>query len=137
MKEKSRWIFKLIKALSVIGVAVILFGFVAIQVVSDLPGDRISNVKTGVRSINAKAWSYYLDTGHFPESIEDLLSNRHKLTNWKGPYIIELQSKDPWGRRYMLRRPGLHGEIDVFSLGADGLVGGAENNSDIGNWESK
>ena len=135
MKTKSRRWFKLIEVLAALGFSGILFGFVASQVVSDLPS-KISNVKTGVRSINAKAWSYYLDTGHLPESIQDLLSNTRKLKNWKGPYIIELQSKDPWGRRYMLRTPGLHSEIDVFSLGADGLVGGVELNSDIGNWES-
>ena len=137
MRVKSRWIFKLIKALAIVGVAVGSFGFVAFQVVSDVPRDRISNVKAGVRSINAKASSYYLDTGHVPESIEDLLSNTHKLADWKGPYVTELQSKDPWGRRYILRTPGLHGEIDVVSLGADGLVGGVGANSDIGNWESK
>jgi general secretion pathway protein G len=137
MKAKTLWIFKLFKALAIVGVAIGSFGFVAIQVVSDVPRDSISNVKTGIRSINAKASSYYLDTGHFPASIDDLLINGRKLTGWNGPYIIEQQSKDTWGRRYILRSPGLHGEIDVISLGADGLVGGVDANADIGNWESK
>ena len=136
MKTMSQHFFKIIRILVVIGVAGILFGFIAFKVESDSRKEMpSSNVKTGVRSISAKASSYYLDTGHAPESLEDLLSNTRKLKNWKGPYIIELQGKDPWGRRYMLRTPGLHSEIDVFSLGADGLVGGVEANADIGNWQ--
>ena len=30
--------------------------------------------------------------------------------------------------------PGLHGEIDVFSFGADGASGGEGNDADIGSW---
>ncbi len=137
MKNKASHLFKLIRVLAAIGVAGALLGFVAIQVVSD-PKKEIrsgGSVNTGVRSINAKASSFYLDTGHFPASIEDLLSNARKLTNWNGPYVTEQQSIDPWGRRYILRTPGLHGDVDVISLGADGLVGGAGANSDLGNWK--
>ena len=137
MKATPRWIIKLVKALAIVGVTVGSFGFVAIQVVSDLPRDRISNVKTGVRSINAKASSYYLDTGKLPETIDELLTNTSQLPGWRGPYITEQQSKDRWGHRYIINTPGLHGELDVISLGADGLVGGVGANSDIGNWESK
>ena len=137
MKNKAWHLFKLIRVLAAIGVAGALLGFVAIQVVSD-PKKEIrsdGSVKTGVRSINAKASSFYLDTGHFPASIEDLLSNARKLTNWNGPYVTEQQSMDPWGRHYILRTPGLHGEIDVVSLGADGRVGGVDADADIGNWQ--
>lgn len=98
---------------------------------------KARNAQTGVRSVAAKSSSYYSDTAHQPESIADLLSNRRQLLGWKGPYITEQQGQDPWRRDYIIRTPGLHGALDVISLGADGLVGGAENNSDIGNWESK
>ena len=98
---------------------------------------KAKNAQTGVRSIAAKSSSYFSDTTHQPESIADLLSNRRQLSGWKGPYITEQQKKDPWGRDYIIRAPGLHGALDVISLGADGLVGGVELNSDIGNWESK
>ena len=98
---------------------------------------KARNAQTGVRSIAAKSSSYYSDTTHQPESIADLLSNRRQLSGWKGPYITEQQKKDPWGHDYIIRTPGLHGALDVISLGADGLVGGTEKNSDIGNWESK
>ena len=98
---------------------------------------KAKNAQTGVRSIAAKSSLYYSDTAQQPESTADLLGNSRQLSGWKGPYISEQQSKDPWGRRYILRTPGLHSAIDVISLGADGLVGGVGANSDIGNWESK
>jgi general secretion pathway protein G len=42
--------------------------------------------------------------------------------------------KDPWGNSYQYLNPGLHGEIDLFSLGADGAPGGEGNDADIGSW---
>jgi len=55
--------------------------------------------------------------------------------NWqKGGYLKKLQ-KDPWGREYLYLSPGEHGEIDIFSYGADGVEGGEGSGSDIGNWQ--
>ena len=124
----------------------VAFGFLAVMLMFiDLAPSGVfgcgkakaTNARTGVRLLAARSTSYFSDTTHQPESIADLLSNRRQLSGWKGPYIIEQQKKDPWGRDYIIRTPGLHSALDVISLGADGLVGGAENNSDIGNWESK
>ena len=53
--------------------------------------------------------------------------------NWKGPYLDRLP-KDPWNQPYQYQQPGQHGEIDVFSYGADGRPGGEGENADIGNW---
>ena len=134
MKAKSNWIFKLFKALAIVGVAVGSFGFVALQVVSD-PHTRASHDQTGVRSIFAKASAYILDTGQAPKSLEDLLSNARQLKGWKGPYLTEFQARNPWGHHYLIQSPGLHSELDVISLGADGLVGGVDANADIGTWQ--
>ena len=43
--------------------------------------------------------------------------------------------KDPWGQPYQYANPGLHGEIDVFSFGADGKAGGEGNDADVGSWQ--
>ena len=42
---------------------------------------------------------------------------------------------DPWGRPYQYLNPGVKGEIDVFSFGADGAAGGEAHNADIGSWQ--
>ena len=42
--------------------------------------------------------------------------------------------KDPWGRDYVYRSPGEHGEFDLVSLGRDGRVGGEGEDGDITSW---
>ena len=54
--------------------------------------------------------------------------------NWKTGGYLERLPKDPWGGDYQYLNPGVHGEIDVFSLGADKAPGGEGNNADIGSW---
>ena len=56
-------------------------------------------------------------------------------SGWKtGRYLHKLP-KGPWGNLYLYLSPGIKGEIDVFSLGADGQTGGTGNDADIGSWE--
>ena len=52
-----------------------------------------------------------------------------------GGYLESLP-KDPWGNIYQYSSPGTHGEIDVYSFGADGKLGGTGLDADIGNWQS-
>ena len=54
--------------------------------------------------------------------------------NWKANGYLERLPKDPWGTPYQYLNPGLRGEIDVFSFGADGQPGGAGFDADIGSW---
>jgi len=53
--------------------------------------------------------------------------------NWK-PYLEKLPN-DPWARPYQYLNPGIKGEIDVMSLGADGQAGGEGKNADLGSWQ--
>jgi len=55
--------------------------------------------------------------------------------NWKPGGYLERLPKDPWGRQYQYLSPGLKGEVDVFSFGADGQTGGSGVDSDIGSWD--
>ena len=54
--------------------------------------------------------------------------------HWKAGGYVERLPKDPWGHPYQYLNPGLRGEIDVFSLGADRAPGGEGNAADIGSW---
>ncbi|WP_310633425.1 type II secretion system major pseudopilin GspG, partial [Paraburkholderia sp.] len=55
--------------------------------------------------------------------------------NWKDGGYLERLPNDPWGNPYQYLNPGVHGEIDVFSYGADGKPGGAGNDADVGSWQ--
>ncbi|AEC19676.1 hypothetical protein PT7_1136 [Pusillimonas sp. T7-7] len=80
---------------------------------------------------------YRLDHGRYPaaeQGLEALLGNDQSgQASGKRSYMDHLPN-DPWGTPYQYLNPGVHGEIDVFSLGADGQAGGEGNDIDIGSW---
>ena len=53
---------------------------------------------------------------------------------WDGPYLKKALPPDPWGKPYMYRSPGEHGEFDIYSYGKDGQAGGSNENVDIVSW---
>jgi len=57
--------------------------------------------------------------------------------NWQDGGYLTTMPKDPWGRDYLYLSPGENGDIDVYTLGADGQTGGENENADIGNWEER
>ena len=54
--------------------------------------------------------------------------------HWQEGGYLDKLPKDPWGKPYQYLRPGQHGDIDIYSLGADGQPGGESVDADIGNW---
>jgi general secretion pathway protein G len=82
---------------------------------------------------------YKLDNQRYPTTEQGLQALFTKptigpnATEWKGPYIDKIPT-DPWGNSYHYQSPGTHGEIDVFSFGADGKSGGTGDDADIGSW---
>ena len=53
---------------------------------------------------------------------------------WQGPYLAKAVPPDPWGRAYLYRAPGQHGEYDLQSLGRDGAPGGDGDKADLNSW---
>jgi general secretion pathway protein G len=81
---------------------------------------------------------YRLDNSRYPTTEQGLQAlvvrptGGPLPTNWKS--YLEKLPNDPWGRPYQYLSPGVRGEIDVFSLGADGQAGGTGVEADIGSW---
>ena len=100
---------------------------------------RVSAAKTDVSNLMQSLKLYKLDNQRFPTAEQGLGALVAKPTtgpapiNWK-PYLDKLPN-DPWGNPYQYLNPGIKGEVDVMSLGADGQVGGEGKNSDIGSWQ--
>jgi general secretion pathway protein G len=84
---------------------------------------------------------YRLDNGFYPTTDQGLAALVQRPTtnpapgNWKQGGYLERLPKDPWGSDYQYLQPGVRGEVDVFSLGADRARGGEGNGADIGNWD--
>ncbi len=83
---------------------------------------------------------YKKDTGQYPSTaagLNALKSNVDNVQNWAGPYILEHLgiATDPWGHRFHYESPWQHGTFDLYSYGADGLLGGTGENRDITSWD--
>ena len=83
--------------------------------------------------------NFKLDTGVFPTTEQGLQALRVAPENqpqWAGPYLTKDIPMDPWGRPYLYKYPGEHGdEPDIISYGADGKAGGEGENADILSWK--
>ncbi len=125
-------------------VVVVILGILASLVLPNFLGRtdqaRTIAAKHDIQSLVGVLKLYKLDNGDYPttsQGLQALVSKPDsdpRPRNWKQPYIERLP-KDPWDRPYQYLNPGVHGTIDVFTMGADGQPGGDGNNSDIGNWE--
>jgi len=130
--------FTLIEILVVITILGIL-GALVIPKIMDRPNDaRVSATKQQIADTVQALNLYKLDSGSYPSTAQGLVALVQKPStgkipsNWR-PYL-DKQPKDAWGNELQYRAPGLHGSVDVFSLGADGTAGGEGYDADIGNW---
>jgi general secretion pathway protein G len=124
-------------------VVIVILGVLAALVVPRVIGRadeaRAVAAKQDIAAIMQALKLYRLDNARYPSSEQGLGALVTKPvtdpqpTNWKS-YLDRLP-KDPWGGPYQYLNPGVHGEIDVFTLGADRQAGGEGADTDIGSWE--
>ena len=126
MKQKTHG-FTLIEVMVVVVILGILAAIIAPRVMDRPDAARLVKAKTDIRAIESALKLYKLDNFNYPSTDEGL----EALT----PKYIERMANDPWGNPYLYLSPGLHGDMDVYTLGADGLQAGSGNNADIGNWD--
>ena len=85
--------------------------------------------------------SYNGDVGAFPTTemgLQVLRVKPENVNNWSGPYLMKDIPQDPWGRPYLYKYPGEHGDApEIVSLGADGQPGGEGENADVVSWSNK
>jgi general secretion pathway protein G len=101
---------------------------------------RMAKAKQDIRVLESSLNLYKLDNFNYPTTQQglDALVNKPsgdpQPKNYKQGGYIQSLPKDPWGNPYQFLSPGTHGDIDVFTLGADNQPGGDGANADIGNW---
>jgi general secretion pathway protein G len=133
--------FTLIEVMVVIVILGVLAALVVPKVMSRPDEARITAARQDIGSIVQALKLYKLDNMRYPTTEQGLMALVKKPAsapvppNWKGNGYLEKLPKDPWGNAYQYLQPGLHGEIDIISLGADGAAGGEGSDADIGSWE--
>jgi len=119
---------------------VVILGILAAMVVPKLTGRsddaRRSVAKTDIESNLALGIDLYeVDTGSYPESLDDLVTAPSGATGWKGPYLKK-KPLDPWGRAYNYNYPGTH-NADSYDLSSSGKNGVEGDTDDIVNWKEE
>ncbi len=131
--------FTLIELMVVLVIIGVLAALIVPNVLDRADDARVTAARTDVNNLMQALKLYKLDNQRYPSSEQGLQALVTRPTvapvpgNWK-LYLDKLPN-DPWGRAYLYLNPGVKGEVDVFSLGADGQSGGEGKNADIGSWQ--
>lgn len=97
--------------------------------------DKLGTAERGIASAQMNAFetaldTYRLDLGAYPTTLEEL--RKSDKPRWDGPYLPKDIPLDPWGNPFVYTTPGEDGNpYKIMSYGADGKLGGADNNADI------
>ena len=130
--------FTLIEIMVVIVILGILAAIAVPRIMSKPDEARVKAAQAEIAQILQALDLYRLDNYRYPTTEQGLAALAARPVqepvpaNWKS--YLKQAPNDPWGRPYQYLNPGIRGEIDVFSLGADGRPGGEGIAADIGNW---
>jgi general secretion pathway protein G len=131
--------FTLIELLVVLVIIGVLAALIVPNLLERADDARVTAARTDVNNLMQSLKIYKLDNQRYPSAEQGLEALVRKPTvaplppNWKS-YIDKLPN-DPWGKAYQYANPGVQGEIDVFSYGADGQPGGEGKDADVGSWQ--
>ena len=131
--------FTLIELMVVLVIIGVLAALIVPNVLDRADDARATAAKTDVNNLMGALKLYKLDNQRFPSAEQGLQALVQRPSapplpgNWK-PYLEKLPA-DPWGQPYQYLNPGVKGEVDVMSFGADGKSGGEGKDADIGSWQ--
>jgi general secretion pathway protein G len=135
--------FSLVEILVVLVIMGLLISIVAPTVLNRADEARVQKVYADFKAIETALKIYRLDNYVYPtteqglEALVEASSLDPEPRNFKAGGYLQQVPLDPWGRPYLYLSPGENSEIDIYSLGADGVAGGEDQNADIGNWREK
>ena len=131
--------FTLIELMVVLVIIGVLAALIVPNVLDRADDARVTAARTDVNNLMQALKLYKLDNQRYPSAEQGLQALVSKPTvgtippRWKN-YVDKLPA-DPWGHPYQYANPGLKGEIDVYSFGADGAIGGEGKDAEIGSWQ--
>lgn len=137
IRQKERG-FTLIEILVVMIIIGLLAALVGPKLFGKVSAAKLKAAKAQIELFGTALDALRLDVGRYPTTEEGLKALREKpsgMESWKGPYLPKEIPLDPWGRGYVYKSPGEHGDYDLVSLGLDGVEGGEGENQDVVSWK--
>lgn len=129
--------FTLLELLVVMVIIGLLAGFVAPRYFGQIGKSEVKAARAQLDALGKALDQYRLDVGRYPSTEQGLTALMVKPADepkWTGPYLRKAVPGDPWGRPYVYRAPGEHGDFDLLSYGRDGQPGGSGEDADITSW---
>jgi len=130
--------FTLLEIMVVVAIIGILLAAIVPNIVGRSDEARVVKARTDIHALENAMDLYRLDNGFYPsqdQGLQALLTQPNTPpvpTHWKQGGYIKRLPQDPWGNPYQYRHPGVHSEVDIFSMGTAGL--NATTEQEIGNW---
>ncbi len=137
MNVKKQSGFTLLELLVVLVIIGLLVGYVGPRYFSQIGKSETKAARAQIDALEKALDQYRIDTGHYPTTEQGLVALNARPSSearWDGPYLKKVVPLDPWGKAYLYRQPGEHGELDLFSYGKDGQAGGEGDAIDVTNW---
>ncbi len=129
--------FTLLELMVVMVIIGMLAAYVAPRYFSQVGKSETKLARAQIDALEKALDQYRADTGRYPsmeQGLAALVTRPSSEPKWGGPYLKRELPLDPWGRAYLYRQPGEHGELDLTSLGRDGQPGGSGDAADVHNW---
>ena len=130
--------FTFLEILVVVFIIGLLATIIGVSVIGRTDDARVTATRAQIQNFETALKLFKTDNGFYPDTQQGLESLIEKPTagrlpkNYKeGGYLEQRKIPlDPWGNPYIYLSPGLHGEFDIVSYGADGKEGGAGKDAD-------
>ncbi len=130
--------FTLVELLVVLIILGLIAAFAAPRVIKFVGGAKTDSARIQIERLSGVLDLYRLQIGRYPsedEGLNALMEAPADAPSWDGPYLKKADSlNDPWGRPYLSRFPGEHGDYDLYTLGADGQEDGEGEDQDLTSW---
>jgi general secretion pathway protein G len=135
--------FTLLEIIVVVFILGLLAAIVAPRIIGRTDDARIAEAKVQIKNFETALKLFKLDNGFYPVTEQGLAALVEKPATGQIPQKYReggyLEQKkiplDPWNNPYIYISPGLHGDFDIASLGADGREGGEGKDADILSWD--
>lgn len=127
----------MLELLVVVAIIGLLAGYVGPKYFGQLGKAEVKAARAQIDGFDKALDQYRLDVGRYPtteQGLNALMAKPAGIPRWAGPYLKKEVPPDPWGKPYVYKSPGEHGEYDLSSLGRDGRPGGTGDDADITNW---